>query len=210
MCRLSVFFAVLCLSSGCGAKVVIVDEDGSGGATGGTSNGTAGTNGTNSSSGTDAATTGSTTTTGGFISPCQRLCMDFAHCFEGDCLNECQALYEAGCETETSEYVLCLAHNFGPNCELGMECDGELAVHQNCVAPTIDCVETRCSQVSNGCACDGFCDATNLVQTCQKNDDFFECDCTVDGQFIGTCVESDNICELDMGCCKEVWLLTWG
>jgi hypothetical protein len=189
---------------GCGAKVVFVGEDGGeGGATGVT-------NVASSSSGSGTQTSASTTS--GFMSPCARLCMDHAACFGGgDCLSQCEALYVAGCEDDTSQFILCLAHNFGPNCELGIACDGELAVYDDCVAPTIDCVETACEiERPQSCVCTGSCAGTTISQRCEINDDFFTCECEVDGVSIGECVESQLQCELDPSCCKDLWLLGQG
>lgn len=197
------------LASACGAKVVIVEEDGGGGS--GASTSSSGIpSGSSGSTGSTSTGDTSSTTTGGFTAPCQRLCMEHPTCLGGDCLEECNALIQPGCETETDEYVLCLAHNFGPNCELGNMCAGEFAVYQNCFAPTIDCVEIACSEGENDCACESSCDGTLIEQACRENDDFYTCDCTVEGRGIGECVQSDKVCELDLGCCKELWLLLQG
>jgi hypothetical protein len=201
-------FALALGSFACGGKVVFVEDDGAGGATGSTTAGSP--TGSSGSSGTDVASSSGETTSTGFIAPCQRLCMEHPDCLGGDCLAECEALYQPGCETETTEFVLCLAHNFGPACELGNTCNGEFAVYQNCFAPTIDCVETRCSEGPEACACEASCDGTMVLQSCQEHDDFFQCACSVDGRSIGECVQSDKVCELDLGCCKELWLLLQG
>ncbi len=198
------------LASACGAKVVIVEEDGGGGSGASPTTSSGIPSGSSGSTGSTSTGDTSSTTTGGFTAPCQRLCMEHPTCLGGDCLEECNALIQPGCETETDEYVLCLAHNFGPNCELGNMCAGEFAVYQNCFAPTIDCVEIACSEGENDCACESSCDGTLIEQACRENDDFYTCDCTVEGRGIGECVQSDKVCELDLGCCKELWLLLQG
>lgn len=194
---------------GCGAKVVIVDDDGG---EGGASSGATATAKAASAASTASATATSTavSTTSGFITPCTRLCMDHAECLGGaDCLANCMALTVPGCEPETDQYVLCLAHNFGPNCELGTVCDGELAVYDNCVTPTIVCQDVDCEiEPGLSCGCTGICETTTLSQRCTINDDFFQCECEADGVPLGFCTQRLLECSLDTGCCKPMWLLT--
>ncbi len=191
------------LAAGCGAKVVFVGDDGQGGAT-------AAAAGATGSTGAATGATAAISSTSGFMSPCERLCMEHPRCLGGaDCVAECSALYVPGCEDETNAYVLCLAHNFGPGCELGPSCDGEFAVYENCFAPT-PCVPGPCSSTEFTCQCTGECRGATILQDCEITDDFIICQCAADGAPLGECVQSILSCEIDPGCCKEVWLLAGG
>jgi hypothetical protein len=184
--------------AGCGAKVVFVGDDGEGAAQPSTSSGTPGSS---------VASSSSSSSSGGFISPCNRLCMEHGNCLGVNCLEACEALYMAGCEDETNQYVLCLAHNYTPACTLEGACDGEEAVYENCFNQTIFCVDERCSSTDSSCGCRGSCDGVAMSQACNQNNDFYVCDCEVEGVPIGTCAQRHTSCSIDTGCCKELWLL---
>jgi len=65
----------------------------------------------------------------------------------------------------------------------------------------------RCSSTPGSCGCRGSCDGVAIAQACNQSNDFYQCDCEVEGTPIGTCTQRHTSCSIDTGCCKQLWLL---
>ena len=219
--RFGVILGVTGLLSGCGGNVVF-SEDGEGGegASGAASNTTSVT--TNQGGGPNSSVTtnqgggpGSSVTTNqgggpnssvvtGPTSTCETLCNEFQQCLEGNCFDQCQQVYQPGCEFEAEQYLQCVINFLSPSCDFP-EYDCAFEGEQLSQCPNgNNCFTKGCDAGDASCACTGNCDGNQVVSSCSPNGPGgFVCDCFVNDNYLGACFESEeNVCNgIEQSCC---------
>lgn len=195
------FFCAACgvaaILSGCGGLVVFDDGSNTGGA---------GANGPGPGSGPGA---GPETT-------CQSFCAATAGCPTegGDCQSACAALYVDGCIPETDAFLNCIVKSIGLNCELPPDaCALEAIAWSECTTPqpSSSCQTESCSAGGVDCSCSGTCTSGNQISKAQVSckggfDSPPQCECFLDGAFLGSCTDfSEGQCTLEGSCCVDVF-----
>lgn len=213
--RAGAALGLVALLAGCGANVVF-GEDGSngGGGEGGTGAtgpgpgpgpGPGGGPSTTTNTTTDNSTVSTTVTTVGPGNLCEQLCTEYSQCVGGNCLQECDGIFVAGCEREAASLLECYLGNINPNCELpGNACQFEIDQYSQCVGTMQDCFTDFCEGGMGGCDCFGQCFGVDVEQVCNdQGPGPANCDCFFNGQFGGSCQTNDNnACSLEQGCCQ--------
>lgn len=212
--RLTALFATLgalfvSVIAGCGGNVK-VDPSGTGGDGGG------GTGGGTSSS--TSITTSPTTTVTDPKSYCEELCTTFQQsgCLDGDvtgCVQGCSQLFSEypECNAEIKDLYDCFGAALASQ---GCNLDPDTCKSQNDIAGVCinggmaTCGTNGCSASGNNdCSCTGDCNGYALQADCKGTPGAVECSCLVDGQYAGSCKDSDLTCDLFVGCCAQYFPL---
>ena len=193
--------------AGCGGNVK-VDPSGTGG-TGGTGGGGAG-GGTIS---TTSFTTSPTTTVTDPKSYCDDICTTFQQsgCLGGDvssCIEGCAQLFGEypECNAEIKDLYDCFSAGLlAQGCELDPDtCKAQNDTAAECINGGTTCGTDGCSASGNNdCSCSGSCNGYALQADCKGTPGAVECACLVDGQYVGTCKDSELTCDIFNGCCIE-------
>ena len=186
------------LLSGCGGKVVFVeDDDGSGGS---------GAGGAGPGPGPGPNTTNVSTSTG-VATICQQFCSVYGACVEDDCNSTCEGLFTGQCDPEVNTLLTCFTAQNG-NCDtLESSCFAELSAFTSCQNQS-PCFEVSCNQDPGGCYCTGICfDDQQLDQTCYTVDGGQPggpgtCDCYLNGEYFGSCDSFGSECSIEGECCQ--------
>jgi hypothetical protein len=227
--------------AGCGGNVVF-SEDGEGGAGGSTitttTNQGAGPNSSVTTTNQGGGPNSSVTTTNqgggpnssvvtGPISTCETLCNQFSQCLEDNCFDQCQQVYQPGCEAQAEAYLQCVINFLSPNCDFpDYDCSVESQQLDECFSGG-SCVTEGCDTGGGSCSCSGNCGGNPVVASCFANGGpgggqssssngggppppggGFTCECFLNGEYFGTCDDSPmDVCNgIEQGCCAQVFL----
>lgn len=178
---------------GCGGQVVF-EEDG--GDVGGS---TASSQSTSSS--TDPPVAGPEPDPRGDL--CKSICQP--PCAENNCVEECiDELFGGGCDSQAGDLIACWADNLDINsCTVVGACEAEQAAYADC---PLNLCSDGCSHSDLNCACLRDCDAGEYQMSCALvGDAEANCDCSIGGTLIATCVETHLACDIDFGCCRSAF-----
>jgi hypothetical protein len=119
----------------------------------------------------------------------------------------CNNFYVSGCDAEADALVRCLDENYDRRCYLSHQCDAELDAWSICFSYVHQCSPTGpCPSSDDACACSKACpENIELEQACTATADGIECTCRMNGEVAGTCFQRELTCEIEVGCCVEVF-----
>jgi hypothetical protein len=152
------------------------------------------------------------TTNTGPGNTCENFCAIHGQtCFGGnECMEFCNQVYQPGCEPEADAFVQCLTGQITGDCELPPgACEDESFLYNQCVEPNPnECFTDFCEGGDGTCECFGPCFGFELQQTCFTKGPGGNaiCDCWANGDYIGQCGTSGNICSIEEGCCQSLLL----
>ena len=215
-CRRALALGLLITASipcACGTNEPRPDEASSSASAGGGSthaaSGAGGATGTSASGGGGEA--------GGPTHPaiCDDYCLKLQElgCYTGsDCPDKCVAGIDdagMGCSSEATAYMACFVEH-GTTCDgIPALCNDELDAVYACGCQPTTCT-SREGGNSNTCSCDRTCGGGDLLldASCTTTAMGSTCDCSINGEVVGTCTgpevwpESyDEACDLKKGCC---------
>ncbi len=186
--------------SGCSPSILL--EDGTGARSSEGASAAVGSSGDGASDGDGGASTGWSTfdAAAGCALACEGPCIGN----EALCIENCVARVFPHCELEAMDFQQCLS-NQCPETSEG--CFAAEQALEDCFNP-FDCyaqLSNDCQAYGNSCSCSALCDEGHvaLAECTAGGDDKSTCDCTFDGQYMGTCLgeDIDFACSVSGGCC---------
>ncbi len=213
---------------GCGGIVNYTPDGGEGGsgANGGGGSGPSGPSGPNGPTNT-VTTNNSMNVVTGPQNTCDLFCSEFSQCIGGggECFDACNGFYVPGCESQADAYLQCLITNAPSDCSFpeGL-CSAQLSSYNQCVNQS-SCFTEECAIGGSDCQCFGECNGFKVEQYCFASfggggsdvgtsvgaggggeappPQEFQCDCYLDGNYVGNCFDEFDACSLEQGCCQQ-------
>jgi hypothetical protein len=134
---------------------------------------------------------------------CESICQP--PCAENNCVESClDELFGGGCDHQAGDLITCWANNLDINsCTIIGACEAEQAAYAEC--PLNTCSD-GCSHSDLDCSCLRDCDGGEYQMSCELIDDAVaNCECSIGGTLIVTCVETHLACDIDFGCCAAAF-----
>lgn len=138
---------------------------------------------------------------------CEFLCQQGLECLGGgNCVEVCEKNFPFDCAAQYEAFIFCAAPLLTDECELQEgQCSAEVEAYIACEDGNQDCTTDGCFVGMGECGCEGQCFGNFVETNCQFNGPGggVQCECFVQGSFVGSCGQGELECDLELSCCSD-------